>query len=228
MIKISRSPQHFSCCTDCFLQVSLHSDCFAPNRSQEAIVGWKLVVYAARLLFCFVLLEVMSLGKQQTNWQSFPEQVEDVVPFVPMNLPWRLHSCPVWAIGRSSLYLKVQRPDLLAHLGSVCIGRFWSQLVHLAEKNLSPEKHQVLCYDDAHRPALNTSRPSRPRIDRLAGKCPEPRRCGWSFWSFGVSLVCGPFVMELKLLKTCSAVFATWLKRYQSSLSKNKEIFGTP
>ena len=36
-------------------------------------------------------------------------------PWISMQL--RLHSCPVWAIGRSSLYLKVQRPDLLAQLG---------------------------------------------------------------------------------------------------------------
>ena len=37
------------------------------------------------------------------------------------------------------------------------------------------------------------------------------RQCGWSFLSYGVSLACGPSVMELKLLRTCSAAFATWL-----------------
>ena len=37
------------------------------------------------------------------------------------------------------------------------------------------------------------------------------RQCGWSFLSYGVSLACGPFAMELKLLRTCSAAFATWL-----------------
>eukprot|EP00435_Cladocopium_sp_Y103_P050831 s3831_g15.t1 len=65
------------------------------DRSQEAVVGWKLFVYAARLLFCFVLLEVM------------------------------LHSCPVWAIGRSSLYLKVQRPDLLASYAMMMLIAMW-------------------------------------------------------------------------------------------------------
>ncbi|CAL1169443.1 unnamed protein product [Cladocopium goreaui] len=65
------------------------------DRSQEAVVGWKLLLYATRLLFCFVLLEVM------------------------------LHSCPVWAIGRSSLYLKVQRPDLLASYAMMMLIAMW-------------------------------------------------------------------------------------------------------
>ena len=50
------------------------------SRSQEAVVGWKLLLYATRLLFCFVLLEVMSLGKQQAQWQGSQEKVEDVLP----------------------------------------------------------------------------------------------------------------------------------------------------
>ena len=56
--------------------------------------------------------------------QNFSPFLTRVLPFFPglqqqitsSLFVSRLHSCPVWAIGRSSLYLKVQRPDLLAPL----------------------------------------------------------------------------------------------------------------
>lgn len=65
------------------------------DRPQEAVRGWRLLLYALRLLFCLALLEAL------------------------------LHGCPVWAIGRSRLYLKVQRPDLLASYAMTVLIAMW-------------------------------------------------------------------------------------------------------
>lgn len=69
------------------------------DRSQEAIRGWRLVAYALLFVFCLGLLEIM------------------------------LHYSPVWAIGRSSLYLKVQRPDLLASYAMMMLIAMWMKFL---------------------------------------------------------------------------------------------------
>jgi hypothetical protein len=74
----------------------LAGNCFCtPPDFFSALCYWK---------WCRSAADTMAV-KSGTSWRC------------SANLNARLHSCPVWAIGRSSLYLKVQRPDLLAPLG---------------------------------------------------------------------------------------------------------------
>ena len=142
----------------------------------------------------------------------------------------RLHSCPVWAIGRSSLYLKVQRPDLLRHFVADMenFDLFDQKVINMIQHDsviMQVYDHlslEVICDDNANCAVLNllchmemddSTLCSVVLSQSLGGSSchilPCLRQCGWSFLSYGVSLACGPFAMELKLLRTCSAAFAT-------------------
>ena len=121
----------------------------------------------------------------------------------------RLHSCPVWAIGRSSLYLKVQRPDLLAPLD-------FENSANLGESSNKNLDSQVICHDDVDCEIPRWERPRQWRqtfiiFHSLAGEIfrIRLRRCGWSSFAFGASHVSGLSAMASRLLRTCSAVFVS-------------------